>query len=182
MKKIILLLTALALISCGGSSSRSSSNSFTDNDDYDDDDDYGYTTEYEETIEEPTGEETEEVETFDCNNCGGSGQVSCMNCGGQGYALIYNPYIGGPEVIDCGLCGGEGHFNCAVCGGDGYVEKTHYEPVFKSRQIRIKVWEDLVCPFKNSSRFTIKDYYGQIVNVDSRCDVCHYTLGKHYVK
>lgn len=121
MKKIILSLTALALISCGGSSSRSSDSG---NYRFHEDDDEEY---YD---PEPT-EEIEVQSTVTCPNCNGRGRFPCMNCGGRGYNPEYNPYGGYYQNVPCGVCGGMAIFTCQVCDGDGYIERTTYQPSFK---------------------------------------------------
>lgn len=122
MKKVIVLsLTVLALISCGGGNSKNSDEYFN---------------------LEPT-EVVEVQKTEICPNCNGSGYIPCMNCGG--IIPMFDPYYGLYQEVTCGTCGGQGVVTCPVCNGSKYIKRSSYKPAFKGGSTVIFVKTNYGC-------------------------------------
>lgn len=187
MKKIILFLTVLFLISCGGSSNSSDSinESFYDSD-YEEDTnvDYDYDEEDDDEYYDPEPTEVIEVQnTVPCPNCN-NGLVPCINCGGRGSNPVYNPYGGYYENVPCGFCGGSGAFTCQVCYGNGEIESTSYQPSFKggttTQFVKTKhACGDCSCDGYWGIKHSNRTYEGKCQNTDEWGHTCNDTPEAH---
>jgi len=79
----------------------------------------------------PNIEEDYREETYQCDECHGSGEVECRNCDGEGNLecgycdgegmKIETDGEGEEQEIECSECGGAGNENCYDCDGSGKI-------------------------------------------------------------
>jgi len=96
--------------------------------------------------------ESDEEESWDCDQCGGSGwqYEECNHCHGDG-SIIYDEEEG-PE--DCDECDGDGEqsFDCRQCGGETQIRREYMAATLWRREIIVLSNEKIELP-KDRSEF-----------------------------